>query len=142
MICIFAREPIRIEHVEAVDGPGGGLVPEPLESRSGQDVAAAAVVHEVQFGLAFRAISGDPLRECLKLAGDRVLLLLLFPRNPGIERRAEIVLDHGSSNSPGPGLEGLDGGRVIAAGSRPIEGPGNDRDQRLVCTCDQLILEA
>src|SRR5262249_38673708 len=127
---------------EAVDGPGGDLVAEPLESRPGQDVAAAAVVHEVLFGLASRAIGGDPPLQCLELAGDRVLLLLLFPPDPGIERHAEMVLDHGWSNSPGPGSEGWDGGRVITAGSRPIQGPGDDRDQRLVCTRDELILEA
>jgi len=38
-------------------------------------------------------------------------------------------------------LERLERGRVVAAGSRPIQGPGNDRDQRLVCTRDQLILK-
>ena len=57
LISIFAREPIRVEDVEAVDGPGGGLVPESLEARADQDAAAVAVVDEPQFGVAFQGVA-------------------------------------------------------------------------------------
>src|SRR5262249_44773240 len=78
LIGILARKTVRIEHVEAVDGPGGGLIPEPLEARAGQDTPAVAVIHEAQLGVAFDGVAGDPLRDGLKLAGDGVLLGLLF----------------------------------------------------------------
>ena len=95
LICIFARKSIWIEDVKAVDGPGGGLIPESLETRADQDAAADSVVHEAQFGVAYQGILGDSLGDLLKLAGDRVLLGLLFPGNPSINRHTKIVIGHG-----------------------------------------------
>ena len=63
--------------------------------------AADAVVHEAQFGVAFQGVARDPLHDRLKLAGDRVLLGLLFSGDPGVDRHAEIVIGHGWSSSPG-----------------------------------------
>src|SRR3712207_8255504 len=55
----------------AVDGPGSGLVPEPLEARAGQDGPAVAIVHEPELGVADQGIARDPLDDRLELAVDR-----------------------------------------------------------------------
>ena len=77
------------------------MVPESFEARAGEYVPAVAVVQEVQFGLAFQGVAGDALRDRLELAGDRVVLGLLFPGDPGVDRHTEIVIGHGWSSSPG-----------------------------------------
>jgi hypothetical protein len=77
------------------------LVPESFEARAGQDVPTVAVVHEAQLGRAFQAVTRDALHDRLELAGDGVLLLLLFPGNASIEPHTEIVIGHGWSSSPG-----------------------------------------
>src|SRR5262249_29670481 len=99
LIGIFARKPIGIENVEAVNGPGSGLIPESFQARTGQGISAVAVVHEAQFGLAFHGVIGHALRERLQLAGDGVLLLLLVAGNPGIDPHSKIVIGHGWSSS-------------------------------------------
>src|SRR3954462_13425351 len=48
LIGILARESVRVEDVEAVDRPGGGLVAEPLQPRTGQQGPADPVVDEAQ----------------------------------------------------------------------------------------------
>src|SRR3954447_23017558 len=85
LVRIFAREPVGVEHIEAVDGPGGGLVSEPLEARAGQDAPAVAVVDEAELGVALQGVARDPLRQRLELAVDRVLLGLLFPGDTGVD---------------------------------------------------------
>src|SRR5262249_40473603 len=146
LIGIAARESIGVEHVDAIDGTGGGLVPESFETRADQDIASVAVVHEAQFGLAVQAVAGDALRERLELAGNRVVLDLLFPGDAGIDRHAESVIEHGGSSSPGLGSETPDhcGGRLVDTGarSRPSQGPAHDRDQGMIRTFDQLFMES
>ncbi len=145
LIGILARESIRVEHVEAVDDPGGGLVPEPLQARAHQDTPAVAVVDEAQLGVAFQAVALDAPDHRLQLTVDRVLLGLLFPGDAGIERHAEVVVGHGWSSSPGLRSEipGRRRDRPVAPPSRRRgQRPGDDRDQHLVCTRDQIILEA
>ena len=129
LIGILAREPIRVEDVEAVDGPGGGLVPEPLEARAGQDAPADAVVDEAQLGVAFQGVARDALRDRLELAGDRVLLGLLFAGDPGVDRHTEIVIGHGWSSSPGLGSEALDRrrGRLVVDRIEIAAVPGGGR---------------
>src|SRR5262249_7004947 len=95
----------------AVDGPGGGLVPEPLEPRPGQDGSAVAVVHEAQLGVADQGVIHDPPGDRLELAVDRVLLGLLLPGDTGVDRHPEVVVGHGWSGSPGPGSETPEGRR-------------------------------
>jgi hypothetical protein len=143
LIGIFAGETIGVENVAAIDGTGRGLVPESFQSRAGQEEAAVALVHEPQFGIAFRAVTGHPLQERLPRAGDGVLLLLLVPGYPGRERHTKMVGGHGWSSSPGLGSETLDRGRLVAVGSRsrPLQGARDDRDQGLICKHDQGMLK-
>ena len=101
LICIFARKSIWIEDVEAVNGTGGGLIPESFEARADKYAAADPVVDEAQFGVAFQGIVGDSLHDRLKLTGDRVLLGLLFSGNPRVDRHTKIVIGHGWSSSAG-----------------------------------------
>src|SRR3954470_4237341 len=49
LISILARKPIRIEDVEAIDGPGGGLISQTFEARADEDAAADTVVEVAQF---------------------------------------------------------------------------------------------
>jgi hypothetical protein len=100
-ISLFAREPIRVEDVEAVEASGGGLVPESFEVRTDQGVPAVAVIDEAELGVAGLAVIRDPLQEHFELAGDRILLGLLVPRDPGIESHTKPVIGHGWSSSLG-----------------------------------------
>ena len=92
LICIFARKSIRVVDVEAVEGPGGGLVAEPLQPRPEQDGPADAVVDEPQLRVADQPVIADAPVERLELAGDRVLLGLPLGGDPGIDRHAEMVV--------------------------------------------------
>ena len=122
------------------------MVPKSFEAGAYQDTPTVAIVHEAQLGIAFQAVTGDALRHRLQLAVDRVLLGLLFPRDTGIERHTEIIIGHGWSSSLGLRSEipGRHRDRLVVRASqwRPLQGPGDERDQLLICTCDQLILEA
>src|SRR5262249_51466145 len=71
LIGIFAGEPIRVLDVEAVEGPGGGLVAEPLQGRAEEQGPADAVVDEPQLRLAARPVLADAPVERLELARDR-----------------------------------------------------------------------
>ena len=95
LIGISARESVRVEDVEAIDGAGGDLVAKSLEARADQGVTAEAVVQEAQLGLAFQGVTRDAPPDRLELAGDRCLLGLLIAGDPGIDRRTEIVMGHG-----------------------------------------------
>src|SRR5262249_59319754 len=81
----------------------------------------------------------------LELAVDRVLLGLLLPGNTRVDRHPEVVIGHGWSSSLGLGSKTREGRRgrlaVTAWRSRPPQGTGNDRDQGLICTRDQLVLK-
>jgi hypothetical protein len=145
LIGIFARESVGVEHVDPVDGPGGSLVPEPLEAWAGQDGSAVAIVHEAQLGVALQGVACDPLADRLELTVNRVLLGLLFPGDAGIDRHSEMTIGHGWSSSPGLRLQTLGRRRVRhvvrAPQSRPSRVAGDDRDQGLVCQRDELILK-
>ena len=104
LICIFAREPIRVVDVEAVEGPGGGLVAEPLQPRAEQQGPADAVVDEPQLRVAAQPVVADAPVDRLELAGDRVLLGLPLGGDPGVDRHAEMVGGHGHA----PAAEGLE----------------------------------
>jgi hypothetical protein len=143
LICIFAWKPIRIEGIEPINDTCCGLVPESLKTWACQDVPAVAIIHEAKIGIAFQAVARNPLCDRLKLAGDSVLLLLLVPGHPAIEPDTKVVLGHGCSSSSGLKLETPDGGRTVAAESTSwsLQRLRDNRDQRLICKRDQLILK-
>src|SRR3954447_17180524 len=91
LICIFARETIRVLDVETVEGPGGGLVAEPLQPRAEEQGPADAVVDEPQLGVAAQPVVEDASVERLELTRDRVLLGLPLGGDPGVDRHAEMV---------------------------------------------------
>jgi hypothetical protein len=142
---ILARESIRVEDVEAVDGAGGRLIPEPLQARTDQRAPAAAVVHEMQLGIACQSVVGDAPGNGREWAGDGVLLGLLFRRDSSIDRHAETRCRHDGSSScaRGSGEVGSSRSRRVAPwtlllGSRTS---CDDGRQGFIGRSDDLLLE-
>ena len=80
--------------VEPVQGPGGGLVPQPLEHRGEEGASAVALVDEGQPRIQGQAVLLDAALEGVELAGDRVVLGLLLGGDAGVDRRPQRGVVH------------------------------------------------
>ncbi|MCW2242100.1 hypothetical protein M2351_006745 [Azospirillum canadense] len=89
---VTAGQPVRRQHVDALDRPGGDRIAQTLQPGSQQDRAAVALVHIGVVRLQLATVRGDPLAQRRHLAGDGVIAGLLFGRYPRVKR--DTVIRH------------------------------------------------
>src|SRR5262245_27055916 len=84
----MTSQAIRRVDIEAVDGPVGGGIAQPLQGGPQERAATAALVREGWLGSRGAAIGPEPFAEGLDLAGDGPSLRLLLGRNPRVDGSA------------------------------------------------------
>src|SRR5262249_26091707 len=89
LIGIFPGQAIGRVDIESINGPGGHLVPQALQGRTDQGAPTVALIDETQLGFEAEPVAFDPLFQGRELAGDGVVLGLLFGRNAGIQGRPQ-----------------------------------------------------
>lgn len=94
LVGVLARQSIGRMHVDAIDAPRIGHISQLLQSWPYKRASAVSIIDESQFRLQIQTIVANTLLKCLDLAGDRLLLGLLFGRHSSIDCRSNLLTFH------------------------------------------------
>ena len=86
LVSVFARQPVRRQHIDALDIPAGYRITQLLQRQPLKVRATATIIHVAVTRLELEAVSRDPLLQRRHLAVDRVIARLRLARYPRIER--------------------------------------------------------
>jgi len=92
---VLARQPIRREHIDALDIPAGHRIPQLLQRQTLKVHPAATIIHIAAIRLELKAVTSDAFLQRRDLAIDRVIARLRLARYPRVERD-RAALAHGS----------------------------------------------